>query len=112
MLFLQAINNLVGNALKFGRPGVPLRILITSRQVGDRIEVAVQDNGVGISPAYHEKIFNVFEKLDLSPENPGNGIGLALVRKAAERMNGRIEVDSAENRGARFALWLPAAVEK
>ncbi len=105
----QIVSNLVGNSLKFtaeGRTPV-LRIFSTRNQ--DFVRLWVEDNGIGIAPEYQEKIFGLFQRLHDSDAYPGTGIGLALVRKGAERMGGRTGVESVPGQGSRFWVDLPAA---
>jgi signal transduction histidine kinase len=73
------------------------------------VRLWVEDNGIGIAPEHHERIFRVFERLHRSPDYPGTGIGLAIVRKAMERMGGRAGVESQLGRGSRFWIELPRA---
>ena len=75
---------------------------------GDFVRLWVEDNGIGIAPQYHEKIFGLFERLPDARSVPGTGIGLALVRKGAERMGGRAGVESELGQGSRFWVDLPA----
>jgi light-regulated signal transduction histidine kinase (bacteriophytochrome) len=69
----------------------------------------VEDNGIGIAPEHHERIFRVFERLHRSSDYPGTGIGLAIVRKAMERMGGTSGVESQLGQGSRFWIELPRA---
>jgi PAS domain S-box-containing protein len=103
----QCVSNLLGNAVKFVAPGTRPRVEVTGERKGDRVLLCVQDNGIGIDPAAHDKIFGIFERLGRQYE--GTGIGLAVVRKAAERMGGSISVTSTPGRGSTFCLDLPAA---
>jgi signal transduction histidine kinase len=104
----QALSNLIGNALKFSRPGVRPRVMIHSRTSRDRVRLGVRDNGIGIQSADLARIFRIFERAS-SQEVPGTGIGLALVKKAAERMSGRVGVRSKPGVGSEFWIELPAA---
>jgi signal transduction histidine kinase len=70
--------------------------------------VEVEDNGIGIEPEYQDRIFRIFERLHPVEQYPGTGIGLAIVRKAMERMGGRSGVDSAPGRGSRFWVEIPS----
>ena len=104
----QILSNLIGNSLKFtaqGRP--PLLSIFTTKHPGF-VRLWVEDNGIGIPPEYHEKIFGLFQRLHDSNNYPGTGIGLALVRKGAERMGGRAGVESELGKGSRFWVDLPA----
>lgn len=99
----RALENLVANALKFTAEGVEPRVRI--RAEGRRLWV--EDNGIGIAKEHQERIFGVFERLHRPEAYPGTGIGLAIVRKAMERMGGRAGVESEPGRGSRFYLELP-----
>jgi signal transduction histidine kinase len=70
----------------------------------------VEDNGIGIPPQHHEKIFGLFQRLHDNQAYPGTGIGLALVRKGAERLGGRAGVESQPGQGSRFWVELPAVI--
>jgi len=100
----QCLANLVGNAIKFVAPGVTPHVEVWTEVHGDRVRLFVRDNGIGIEPEAHEKIFHIFYQLDRSYE--GTGIGLAVVRKAAERMGGTIGLASTPGQGSTFHLDL------
>jgi len=106
-LLTQCIANLLGNAVKFVAPDVHPRMKIWAEEQGGKARIWFEDNGVGIPKKAHEKIFGVFERLNQNYE--GTGIGLAIVRKAAERMGGKVGVESELDRGSRFWLELLAA---
>lgn len=99
--------NLISNALKFSRTGVPPRISIYGEQKGGQVRLWVEDNGIGISPSHHQRIFGMFEKLDPSANNPGTGVGLAIVSKSIERLGGKTGVESESDQGSRFWVELP-----
>ena len=99
---VQCLSNLIGNAIKFVAPGVTPRVEIWAETHADRLRLFVRDNGIGIEPDAHEKIFNIFYQLDRKYE--GTGIGLSVVRKAAERMGGSVGLKSEINRGSTFHL--------
>ena len=84
---IQILANLLGNALKFVPEGVTPVIVFTANEVANRVRISIEDNGIGIPSEYHEKIFRVFERLRKDKTN-GTGIGLAIVKKGAERMGG------------------------
>ena len=103
----QVLFNLINNALKFRRPDAKPRVII-SYAVKDRFgRISVSDNGIGIAPQHQERIFQVFERLHGTEEFPGTGIGLAIVKRAVERMGGRIGVESELGRGSTFWIDLP-----
>jgi signal transduction histidine kinase len=68
----------------------------------------VRDNGPGFAMRYHDRIFEIFQRLHRAEEFPGTGVGLAIVRKAVERMHGKVWAESAEGDGATFWIQLPA----
>jgi len=73
------------------------------------VRLWVEDNGIGIDPRYHDRVFGVFERLHTQEQYPGTGIGLAIVRKCMERMGGRAAVESEIGKGSRFWVEAPAA---
>lgn len=105
---LQAVANLLSNAIKFARTDVPARIRVWSERRAGRVRLWVEDNGIGIDPEYHERIFRVFERLHGVETYPGTGIGLAIVRKGMERLGGQSGVESKPGEGSRFWIELPA----
>jgi PAS domain S-box-containing protein len=108
----QLFQNLLDNALKFRRPEVPPRIHITAERQDDQWQFAVRDNGIGIAPAYHEEVFQVFRRLHTAEEYEGTGVGLAICRKIVERHGGRMWLASAEGQGATLYFTLPVVPEK
>ena len=104
----QILANLIGNGLKFASPDrEPFVRILTTRSPGF-VRLWVEDNGIGIPEQFHEKIFGLFQRLHDAQTYPGTGIGLALVRKGAERMGGTAGVESEVGRGSRFWVELPA----
>jgi PAS domain S-box-containing protein len=101
--------NLIENALKFTRHGVPPLIQIGARLDEDSVVVWVRDNGIGFDQDYHDKIFEIFQRLHGRDEYEGTGIGLALARKAMQRMGGRIWAESRAGAGATFFVEVPRA---
>ena len=110
----QLLQNLLGNALKFHRPGVPPVIHLSGAIEpdptgdGDFCRISVLDNGIGIEPQYVERIFGVFQRLHSRSEYEGSGIGLAICRKIVLRHHGTIEVYGALGQGTEFVVRLPA----
>jgi light-regulated signal transduction histidine kinase (bacteriophytochrome) len=103
----QVFQNLIDNAVKY-RSAEPPRVHIAAEQQNGEWIFSVKDNGIGIAPEYHEKIFQLFKRLHTRQKYSGTGIGLSLVKKIIERHGGRIWVDSAEGRGATFFFTLRA----
>lgn len=108
---VQILSNLLGNAVKFGRPNIPLRIEVSTRARGRRIRIVVKDNGVGLERRHHARVFRMFERV-AGREIPGTGIGLAIVKKAAERMGGAVGVKSKLGFGSEFWIELPRALSR
>ena len=103
----QLFQNLLSNALKYRSEQAP-RVHIAAERQGQRWEFAMRDNGIGIDPAYAERIFLVFQRLHTRDEYPGTGIGLALCQKIVERHGGKLTVESQVEQGATFSFTLPA----
>jgi signal transduction histidine kinase len=103
----QIFSNLIGNAVKFVSPGHKPKIFISSECDAEWVRIFVQDFGIGIPADQHEKIFGIFQRVELS--YPGTGIGLAVVKKAAERMRGKVGLTSEVGRGTTFWLQLQRA---
>lgn len=119
----QLFTNIIGNALKFCKPGVPPQILIeadtvTEEGAGDHAtqtyhHLSISDNGIGFNPGHAAAIFKIFERLHSRAEYEGTGIGLAICQKIVENHNGRISATGEEGKGATFHIYLPAqAVEQ
>jgi len=104
----QLIQNLVANAVKYHRPGVPPEVKISGQIVDDDwFELCVSDNGIGFDERYADEIFRPFFRLDTSAEFGGTGIGLAVCAKIVERHNGTIQVHSTAGVGSQFIVRLP-----
>jgi signal transduction histidine kinase len=108
-MLTQIFSNLMGNAIKFVAPGVRPRVEIGAEQKGDQVRFFVRDNGIGIAPDQTERIFEIFQRVSRGFE--GTGIGLAIVRKAVERMGGTVGVKSELDRGSIFWIEVRAAME-
>jgi PAS domain S-box-containing protein len=104
---LQVVTNLLSNAIKFVAPNVFPQIKIYATQEIGHIRLWVEDNAIGIPSESKERIFEVFNRLHGSDLYSGTGIGLAIVRKAMERMGGRFGVESVVNQGSQFWIELP-----
>ncbi|MBI2510602.1 MAG: PAS domain S-box protein [Opitutae bacterium] len=107
----QCIANLLTNAVKFVAPGVHPRIRIHTELSGDIVRLWIVDNGIGIEPQYQARLFQVFERLHDRQRYEGTGIGLAIVRKAIDKMGGRCGVESDGSNGSRFWIELPHACD-
>lgn len=122
----QLFQNLVGNALKYSKPGVAPEITVSCRRVSGQetglsltLEeqvrpfycIEVRDNGIGFEQADAERIFNVFQRLHGRSEYSGSGVGLAIARKVAENHGGHITAESAPGQGSAFRVYLPAEKE-
>lgn len=103
---MRIFNNLIGNAIKH-RPNRALKITISAKELEKEFRFTVQDDGDGIDPRFHEKIFQLYQTLKPKDELEANGIGLALVKKTIEFYGGRIWVESAKGEGARFIFTWP-----
>ncbi len=104
--FAQVIRNLLDNALKFTKVLDPY-IEIGGRETEHTYLLWVRDNGVGFDMRYHDRIFEIFQRLHRAEDYPGTGIGLAIVHKVMERMKGRVWAESAPGQGATFFLEFP-----
>ena len=103
----QLFANLLDNALTYRREGVPPRIELSYQAQDGQVVVCVADNGIGIPPEHLEKAFTIFQRLHPANRFPGGtGVGLAIVRKCAELMGGRVWVESEEGVGSRFFAQL------
>ena len=105
----QILSNLLCNALKFVHPERSPQVHIRSERKDGVVRIWVEDNGIGIQPEHCDRIFRLFERLHTAQAYPGTGIGLALVRKGAERMGGSAGVESVPEQGSRFWVELPIA---
>jgi two-component system sensor histidine kinase/response regulator len=104
----QCLSNLLGNAIKFVAPGEVPRVRLRAGRVGGDIRLWVEDNGIGIAPRDQDRIFGIFVKVHPAQVYNGTGIGLSIVRRAAEKMGGKIGLESELGKGARFWLQLRA----
>jgi len=104
-LIAQAVGNLVANALKYTRPGSsPVVRLRAERCPGGVVRLWVEDEGIGIAPEHRARVFELFQRLHSQAAFPGTGIGLAIVRRAAELMGGRVGIATAPGAGSHF--WI------
>lgn len=105
--WVQLLQNLVGNAVKF-RGAAPPVVRVEAERFGEMWRFAVRDNGIGIEPQFHRRLFVIFQRLHSRQEFPGNGIGLAVCLRIIERHGGRIWVESEPGRGSTFYFTVPA----
>lgn len=114
----QLFANLIVNAIKYSREGVPPEIVISAETIKERDHhgkkmkfqiISFKDNGIGMDPAYISKIFVIFQRLHLRNEYSGNGIGLSICKKIMENHGGKIEVESKMDVGSTFKLYFPAS---
>ncbi|MEH3047501.1 sensor histidine kinase [Sphingomonas adhaesiva] len=105
----QILSNLIENAVKYLRPGVPGRITVRGRHEGARIIYEIADNGRGIAAADHARVFDLFRRSG-AQDRPGEGIGLATVRALVFRLGGLIDLTSTLGEGTTFRLSLPLAL--
>lgn len=106
--FVQALINVVSNAIKFVRPDLRPTVTIGAARAGPMVRINISDNGIGIPESAQGRIFDVFERLHSADEYPGTGIGLAIVKKGIERMGGRVEIESRPGAGSVFCIDMPA----
>lgn len=107
-LLNQVLSNLLDNALKYldaSRPGV---IRITGRVRNRDSEYVIEDNGIGIPPKLHAKVFEVFHRLNPNSPVPGEGLGLSIVRRILDRHNGNIRAETTDGHGVKFVFTVPA----
>lgn len=105
---MQVFQNLLANAIKFRREGIPPEIHVSATRADDEWVISVADNGVGIETQYFDRIFGIFQRLH-DRTVPGIGIGLAVCKRIIERHGGRMWVESEPNAGSTFHFSLPAA---
>ncbi len=104
---IQLMQNLIGNAIKYRRPGHRPAIKITAVTKGHNDIFSVSDNGIGIDKQYHERIFTIFQRLHTREEYAGTGVGLAICSKIIDRHGGKIWVESNSMGGSTFVFSLP-----
>ncbi len=108
-LLVQAISNLLANAFKFVADGVRPRVRVWTERRGAAVRLWVEDNGIGVRPEHATRIWGMFERVYPQEKYEGTGIGLAIVRKAVERMGGSVGVESDGRQGSRFWIELRGA---
>jgi light-regulated signal transduction histidine kinase (bacteriophytochrome) len=104
----QLVQNLISNALRFHREGVPPVVRVSGSREGDEVVLEVADNGIGFEPRHVDRAFELFGRLHPRAAYPGTGMGLALCRRIVERHGGTIEVRTTPGAGSTFTVRLPA----
>jgi two-component system CheB/CheR fusion protein len=119
----QLFQNLISNALKFSKEGIPPRVQLTAERVAQRkldappaargayVRITVQDNGIGFDEVFSDKLFTLFQRLHTQAAYPGTGIGLAICKKIVEKHRGLIGARSTNSEGAVFSILLPLRAE-
>jgi signal transduction histidine kinase len=108
----QIFANLLGNAVKFISPDRPAEVSVSFRRDGDYVRTEVRDNGIGIKPEHQSRLFGLFERANNDKRYDGTGIGLAIVKRAIERMGGAVGVVSDGINGSCFWFTLRAATNE
>lgn len=103
----RLMENLIANGIKYQPAGQMARIAVTATDTGDRWQITITDNGIGIAPEYAASVFEPFRRLHSWEEYPGTGLGLSICRKIVERHGGRIWLDSEPGHGTRVHFTLP-----
>jgi signal transduction histidine kinase len=106
-LLVQIFSNLLSNAVKFVRKGETPNVKIYAHQAGDTCEVHVKDMGTGIAEQFQQSVFKMFERGNADRQTTGTGIGLAVVKRAVERLGGKVSVKSTVGEGSDFVVHLP-----
>jgi signal transduction histidine kinase len=101
----SVLQNLIGNGLKY-RGEAPPQVTAQARRDDGRWELEISDNGIGIEPRFHDRVFGLFQRLHTSEEYPGTGMGLAIVKKIVESNGGSVRVESVAGKGATFVVTL------
>lgn len=105
-MIVLALRNIVENGIVYNRSVKPV-VEITLDELGNEYIWSIKDNGIGIDPKYHSRIFEMFKRLHNREEYPGSGLGLAITKKIISRLKGSIEVNSEEGSGSEFIIHIP-----
>jgi signal transduction histidine kinase len=104
----QVFSNLIDNAIKYRHPNRRAVIEIRGSHQGNRAQYAVSDNGIGVAPEHNKKIFEIFHRLNPGGPIKGEGLGLTIVQRILDRLDGKVCVESEPDVGATFIIELPA----
>jgi PAS domain S-box-containing protein len=102
-----ALRNLIENAFKFTQKQINPKIEIGYQDHDSKHTIFVKDNGIGFDMKFHDRIFEIFQRLHRSEDYEGTGVGLAMVRKAIERLNGKVWAESEVGKGSTFYIEIP-----
>jgi signal transduction histidine kinase len=108
----QCIFNLIGNGLKFVEPGKNPEVTIFTTRKGNKVELSVKDNGIGISSEHRGRAFQMFGRIHNDKIYEGTGIGLAVVKRAVSRMGGHVDFESEVGKGSRFWIELSGTTQQ
>ncbi|MGZ5284004.1 MAG: sensor histidine kinase, partial [Bacteroidia bacterium] len=109
-LMIQVFQNLIGNAIKFSKPGEAAKIEIVSHKHDDHFEFCVKDNGIGIDEKFADRIFVIFQRLHTQDKYTGSGIGLAITKKIIDFHGGKVWLKSKLGKGCTFHFTLPLVI--
>lgn len=110
-MLVLALRNIIENGITYNRSDPP-EIVINAQENAEEFIFSIRDNGIGIDPKYHARIFEMFKRLHNREEYPGSGLGLAITKKIIARLKGTIEVNSEEGRGSVFIIHIPKYVQR
>jgi light-regulated signal transduction histidine kinase (bacteriophytochrome) len=108
---VQLMQNLIGNGIKYHSDKAPY-VRVSAESHGSEWTFSVRDNGIGIEPKYHDRIFEIFKRLHDQKDYPGTGIGLAICRRVVDRHGGRLWLESEAGHGSVFRFTLPGGTDK
>ncbi|MEJ2731740.1 MAG: ATP-binding protein, partial [Deltaproteobacteria bacterium] len=106
----QILFDLISNGFKFNRSDIRRVEVGWQQATGNGIEIFVRDNGIGIDPEYQKQIFDIFKQLHTKSEYDGTGVGLAIVKRAVQKIGGKLRVESAVGEGSTFYINLPKMI--